>query len=106
MDRLKLDKFLYLIVLLIILFLSFTLSGCSTSVAEGVVIDKKQGDPLLFELGQLKMMDPRRAATEYCVYVQAVNGEVAGFYVSEQEYASISIGSWFVYDRDRHAVAF
>lgn len=102
MKTLRLRRLLLSLAVLILMLSLLAFSGCGASISEGVVIDKTIGEPLIFHSGQLKMLDPRKSATNYCIWVQGANGKIAGFYVSEQVYNEYSIGDWFVYDRTRH----
>ena len=99
-------RIVVLSVLLIILMTAVAFSGCnSVTVISGTVINKTIGEPLLFSIGELKMIDPRAGATNFCIWVQAENGDTAGFYVTEAVFNLYSVGDWFEYDSNLHFAA-
>lgn len=81
------------LVLLLLLTLVFTACNAAT-LTSGTIVEKTMGEPLLFSLGQLKMIDPSRPAVSFVFVVK--NGDTtAKIYVSEQEYYRYSVGDWY-----------
>lgn len=89
------------------LFTAFALTGCNNQgVQAGTVVDKTIGEPLLFSLGQLKVIDPRPQATDYCIWVKPFGSDkIAKFYVSESTYNTYSIGDNFEFNTYIHFAA-
>lgn len=95
-------RILCLTAILLLLVCLFAFFGCNNQIVyEGIIVSKAMGEPLLFSIGQLKMVDPSRDATYFSFVVKAENGDTVKVYVSQEAYESYEVGDWFDVEKNR-----